>query len=174
MWAQCQLQTSNHLFILRDTVMSSKRPGYRVCKWLLYCSMKLKTLSFFVERTICKSSPCRVPSMKVQIATRALLSNFTGTFPRDKWRVLEHNVQDWCVSSLVNRINTKKEPEQLIIEVIFGTRGSDGTWLSEDPYQKWRDFCFNYSNPGSTQIQLWQFLLELLTGKIFVICILFL
>ena len=35
-------------------------------------------------------------------------------------------------------------------------------WLNEDPYLKWRDFCYNFSNPGSTQIQLWQFLLDLL------------
>ena len=41
-------------------------------------------------------------------------------------------------------------------------RQSAQVWLNEDPYLKWRDFCFSFSNPGSTQIQLWQFLLDLL------------
>ena len=39
-------------------------------------------------------------------------------------------------------------------------------WLNEDPYLKWRDFCYNFSNPGSTQIQLWQFLLDLLKVRL--------
>ena len=32
-------------------------------------------------------------------------------------------------------------------------------WLNEDPYLERRNFCYNFSNPESTQIQLWQFLL---------------
>jgi len=45
---------------------------------------------------------------------------------------------------------------------------SDGSYTgassfsNENPYKKWEEFCTMYANPGSTQIQLWQFLLELL------------
>ena len=35
---------------------------------------------------------------------------------------------------------------------------SGGPFVQEDPYEKWRDFCSLYANPGSTQIQLWQLL----------------
>lgn len=44
---------------------------------------------------------------------------------------------------------------------------SGGPFVQEDPYEKWRDFCSLYANPGSTQIQLWQFLLELLKVSLF-------
>ena len=46
------------------------------------------------------------------------------------------------------------------------TRQLDGKWLEENPYEKWREFCYSFSNPGSTQIQLWQFLLDLLKVKL--------
>merc|ERR1711935_2343 len=65
-------------------------------------------------------------------------------------------------SGQVARFGTPRSRLMSFQPVTFGSRGADGTWLSEDPYQKWRDFCFGYSNPGSTQIQLWQFLLDLL------------
>lgn len=44
----------------------------------------------------------------------------------------------------------------------YGGYHQSGGFIQEDPYEKWREFCTVYANPGSTQIQLWQFLLELL------------
>ncbi|CAG5112131.1 Oidioi.mRNA.OKI2018_I69.chr2.g6382.t1.cds [Oikopleura dioica] len=43
-----------------------------------------------------------------------------------------------------------------------GSYNGASTYSTENPYKKWEEFCTIYANPGSTQIQLWQFLLELL------------
>jgi len=43
-----------------------------------------------------------------------------------------------------------------------GSYTGASSFSNENPYKKWEEFCTMYANPGSTQIQLWQFLLELL------------